>query len=162
MGGVICMSDVIDISPANLDSRLCLLQPVFLIFYIEYNIQMTKYSLDVLIFLFGTSLLFHIQFSLFLPDLHKGCSRDMSGHLIIPCLSEVSILFCDSQIKSFGIVNKTEKKCISFILLFFFWNSFDFSMIYWMLLIWSLVTLPFLKPNWTSGSSTFIYCWSLA
>ena len=27
--------------------------------------------------------------------------------------------------------------------------------------IWSLVPLPFLKPAWTSGSSWFIYCWSL-
>ena len=121
MGGVICMSDVIDISPGNLDSRLCLLQPVFLIFYIEYKVQMTKYSLDVLVFLFWTSLLFHIQFSFFLPDLHKGFSRGMSGHMVIPCLSEVSTLFCDSQINSLGIVNKTEKKkSFSFILLFFF------------------------------------------
>ena len=28
--------------------------------------------------------------------------------------------------------------------------------------IWSLVPLPFLKPAWTSGSSQFTYCWSLA
>ena len=28
--------------------------------------------------------------------------------------------------------------------------------------IWSLVPLPFLNPVWTSGSSQFIYCWSLA
>ena len=28
--------------------------------------------------------------------------------------------------------------------------------------IWSLVPLPFLKPAWTSGSSRFTYCWSLA
>ena len=28
--------------------------------------------------------------------------------------------------------------------------------------IWSLVPLPFLKPAWTSGSSQFMYCWSLA
>ena len=27
---------------------------------------------------------------------------------------------------------------------------------------WSLVPLPFLKPAWTSGSSWFIYCCSLA
>ena len=27
---------------------------------------------------------------------------------------------------------------------------------------WSLVPLPFLKPAWTSGSSQFTYCWSLA
>ena len=31
-----------------------------------------------------------------------------------------------------------------------------------MLAIWSLVLLPFLKPAWTSGSSWFTYCWSLA
>ena len=36
---------------------------------------------------------------------------------------------------------------------FFFWNSLAFSMIQWMLPIWSLVPLPFLKPAWTSGSS---------
>ena len=35
-------------------------------------------------------------------------------------------------------------------------------MIQWMLAIWSLVPLPFLKPDWTSGSSQFTYCWSLA
>ena len=28
--------------------------------------------------------------------------------------------------------------------------------------IWSLVPLPFLNPAWTSGSSRFMYCWSLA
>ena len=31
-----------------------------------------------------------------------------------------------------------------------------------MLAIWFLVPLPFLKPAWTSGSSWFMYCWSLA
>ena len=31
-----------------------------------------------------------------------------------------------------------------------------------MLAIWSLIPLPFLKPAWTSGSSQFMYCWSLA
>ena len=31
-----------------------------------------------------------------------------------------------------------------------------------MLAIWSLVPLPFLNPAWTSGSSWFMYCWSLA
>ena len=37
----------------------------------------------------------------------------------------------------------------------FFWDSLAFSMIQWMLAIWSLVPLPFLKPAWTSGSSHF-------
>ena len=44
----------------------------------------------------------------------------------------------------------------------FFWNSLAFSMIQWMLTIWSLVPLPFLKPASTSGSSRFTYCWSPA
>ena len=44
----------------------------------------------------------------------------------------------------------------------FFWNSLVFSMIQWMLAIWSLVSLPFLNPVWISGSSWFMYCWSLA
>ena len=35
-------------------------------------------------------------------------------------------------------------------------------MIQRMLAIWSLVPLPFLKLAWTSGSSRFTYCWSLA
>ena len=33
------------------------------------------YSLDGLLFLFGTSLLFHVQFELLLPDLHTGFGR---------------------------------------------------------------------------------------
>ena len=35
-------------------------------------------------------------------------------------------------------------------------------MIQQMLAIWSLVPLPVLNPAWTSGSSWFTYCWSLA
>ena len=42
----------------------------------------------------------------------------------------------------------------------FFWNSPAFSMIQWVLAIWSLVPLPFLNPAWTSASSWFMYCWS--
>ena len=44
----------------------------------------------------------------------------------------------------------------------FFWNCLALSMIQWMLAIWSLVPLPFLKPAWISGSLWFTYCWSLA
>ena len=43
-----------------------------------------------------------------------------------------------------------------------FWNSLAFSMFQQMLPIWSLVHLPFLNPAWTSGSSRFTLCWSLA
>ena len=57
-------------------------------------------------------------------------------------------------VKGFGIVSKAEVDV--------FWNSLAFLMIQWMLAIWSLVPLPFLNPAWTSGSSQFTYCWSLA
>ena len=53
------------------------------------------YSLDVLLFLFGSSLLFHVQFSLLLPDLHAGFSRGRSGGLVLPFLSEFSSVYCD-------------------------------------------------------------------
>ena len=43
-----------------------------------------------------------------------------------------------------------------------FLNSLGFSIIQWMLTIWSLVPLPFLNPTWTSGSSQFTYYWSIA
>ena len=57
-------------------------------------------------------------------------------------------------VKGFGIVNKAEIDV--------FWNSLAFLMIQRMLAIWSLVPLPFLKPAWTSESSRFTCCWSLA
>ena len=41
----------------------------------------------------------------------------------------------------------------------FLWNYVTFLMIQGILAIWSLVPLPFLNP---SGSSQFMYCWSLA
>ena len=43
-----------------------------------------------------------------------------------------------------------------------FWKSLAFLMIQRMSAIWSLVSLPFLKPARTSGSLRFTYCWSLA
>ena len=57
-------------------------------------------------------------------------------------------------VKGFGIVKK--KKYM------FFCNFLAFFVIRWMLAIWSLVPLSFLKPVWTSGSSEFIYSRSLA
>ena len=68
---------------------------------------MTIYNLDVLLFLFGTSLLFHVQFYLLLLDLHTGFSRGRSGVLVFPSLSEFSVVYCDPH-KGFGIVNKAE------------------------------------------------------
>ena len=57
-------------------------------------------------------------------------------------------------VKIIGVVNKAE--------VYVFLNSLAFSMIQQMLAIWSLVPLPLLNPRSTSGSSRFMYCWSLA
>ena len=58
-------------------------------------------------------------------------------------------------VKGFGIVNKAEIDV-------FFWTSLPFLMIQPMFAIRSLVPLPFLIQAWTSKSSQFMYCWSLA
>ena len=57
-------------------------------------------------------------------------------------------------VKGFGIVNKAEID-VFLELSCFFNDPEDVA-------IWSLDPLPFLKPAWTSGSSWFTYCWSLA
>ena len=59
-----------------------------------------------------------------------------------------------SRVKGFVIVNKAEVDV--------FLELLAFLMIQRMLALWSLVPLPFLNPAWTSGSSWFMYCWSLA
>ena len=50
-------------------------------------------------------------------------------------------------VKGFRVVNEGRGRR------FFFWNSLAFSVIQWMLAIWSLVPLPFLNSACTLGSS---------
>ena len=57
-------------------------------------------------------------------------------------------------VKDFSVVNEAEVDG--------FWSSLSFSVIHQMLAVWSLVPLPFLNWAYTSGSSWFMYCWSLA
>ena len=52
---------------------------------------MTICSLDVLLYRFGTSLLFHVQ----LLDLHTDFSGGRSGGMVFPSLEEFSIVCCD-------------------------------------------------------------------
>ena len=54
-------------------------------------------------------------------------------------------------VKGFSLVNEREV-----------YVFLAFSVIQQMLAIWSLVPLPFLNPAYTSGSSRFTYCQSLA
>ena len=69
--------------------------------------RVTTYSLDVLLFLFGSSLFFHVQFSLLLPDLHTNFSRGRSGSLVFPSLKIFQFILFQT-VKGFGIVNKAE------------------------------------------------------
>ena len=98
------------------------------------------------------------------------CSMSSSNCCFLTCIQisqEAGLVVCYSHflknfpefvvihtVKGFGIVNKAEIDV--------FLELSCFLMIQWMLAIWSLVPLPFLNPAWTSGSSWFVYCWSLA
>ena len=64
---------------------------------------MTIYSLDELLFLFGTSLLFHVQFSLLLPDLHAGFSRGRSGASLLLDVSHSASFFFFYCLASVGM-----------------------------------------------------------
>ena len=66
---------------------------------------MTIYILDIFLFLFGTSLLFHVQFSLLLPD---RFSRGRSGGLVFPSLQNFPQFVVIHTVKGFGMVNKAE------------------------------------------------------
>ena len=62
-GGITCISEVIDISPCNLDSSLCFFQPGISHALHRCWISRVKiYSLDVLFAQFGSSPLFHVRF----------------------------------------------------------------------------------------------------
>ena len=63
------------------------------------------HSLDVLLFLFGTSLLFNVQFKLLLPDLHIGFSRGSSSGLVFPSLSE----FSTANLENSAVATELEK-----------------------------------------------------
>ena len=69
-------------------------------------------------------------------------------------LEELCIVCCDTHSQKLWHSQQSRSRC-------FFWISLAFSMTQQMLAIWSLFSLPFLSPAWTSGSSQFTYCWSL-
>ena len=65
-GGIICISEVIDIIPGNLDSSLCSSTLAFHMMYSAYKkkSRVTIHSLDILLSKFGASPLFHVWFQL--------------------------------------------------------------------------------------------------
>ena len=117
---------------------------------------MTICSLNVLLSLFETSPLSHVNYnSCFMTYIQVSQETGKvvwHSHLLKNFPQFVVI----HTVKGFSIVNNAE---VDF---FFPWNSLAFSVIQWMLAIWSLVPLPFLNPAYTTGNSQFRYCWSLA
>ena len=105
------------------------------------------------------------------PNLEPVCTMSSSNFCFLTCI-QISqkagqVAWCSHlfknfpefvvihTVKGFGVVSKVEVDI-------FFWNCLAFSMIQWMLAIWSLVPLPFLNTAWTFGISQFKYCWSPA
>ena len=100
--------------------------------------RLTIYSLDVLLFLFGTGLSFHVQFYLLSPNLYTDFSGGRSGGLVFTSLSEFSTVYCDLHSQRLWQVNKAEIDV--------FLELLDFLIIYRLLAIWSLAPLSFLNP----------------
>ena len=69
---------------------------------------MTIHSHDVLLFLFGTSPLFHVQFKLLLPDLHTDFSRGRQVVWYSHLLENFPQFVVIHIVKVFGLVNKAE------------------------------------------------------
>ena len=110
---------------------------------------MTIYSLDELLFLFGSSLLFHVQFYLLLPEVHTGFSKAGQVVWYAHLLKNFPQFIVIHTVKGFEIVNKAEVDVFL---------KFAFPMIQLVLAILSLLPLTLLNPACTSRSSRFMYC----
>ena len=107
------------------------------------------YSLDVLLFLFGTSLLFHVQFCYFLTCTqvsHEAGQVVWYSHLFQNFPQFIVI----HTIKSFGIVNKAEID-VFLELSCFFHDPVDVGNLI-------SVSSAFSKTSLNIGSSQFMYC----
>ena len=81
-------------------------------------------------------------------------SQDEGKVVWYSCLFKNVPVCCDPHSQSlYSVVNEAEVDVSQ--------NSLAFSVIQGMLAIWSQVPLPFLHPACTSGSSWFVYRWSL-
>ena len=69
---------------------------------------MKIYNLDVLLSQFGTSLLFHVRFSLLLLDLYAGFSGGRLGGLVCHLFKNFPQFVVSHTVKRFSIVNETE------------------------------------------------------
>ena len=138
------MSEVVDNSLGNFNSGLWVIQPAFLMMYSAYklnkqgdNIQLRRTPFPI----WNQSVVPSPVLTAVSWAIYRFLRRQIRW-------SGIPISFLQfvvsHTVKGFSIVSEAEVES-------FFWNSHDFSMIQWMLAIWSLVLLPFLNPAWTSG-----------
>ena len=87
---------------------------------------MTIYSLDIPFFLFGTSLLFHVQFCCLLTcmQISQEAGQVVRYSHVFKIFPQFVVIHI---VKVFGIFNKAEVDVL--------WNSLAFLMIHWMLAI---------------------------
>ena len=100
-----CVSEVIDISPGSLESRLCFLQPSILHDVLGVDVKQAgeRHSLALPLSQSVASPPFHARFSLLLPDLHAGFSE--AGRVAcFPVSSRTfqSALCCFVQLREFA------------------------------------------------------------
>ena len=127
---------------------------------------MTKYSLDILLSQFGTSLLFHVQFSILLPDLHTIFSGGRSGGLVYPSLEEFSTVCCDPQSQRLWHSQQSRSRCF-LELSYFFDDTMDVGNLIsgssafskTSLNIWKFMVHILLKPGLENFENYFTSMW---
>ena len=115
---------------------------------------MTIYNLVTLLSRFGTSLFFHVQFWLLLPDLHTDCSGGRSVVWYSHLFQNFPQFVVVHPVKGFGMVNKAEVD-IFLGLSCFFYDAADvgnlisgfFAFSKTSLNIWNFVVHVLLKPG---------------
>ena len=154
-GGVINISEVIVFLLAILIPAYVSSSPAFLMMYSAYKLNKQGDNIQP----------WHTPFPiwsqpvvpcpiLLFPDLHTDFSRGRSGGLVFPISFRIFQFIVIHTVKGFGIINKAEIDV--FLELSCFFNDLAD--------IGNLISGPsaFSKSSLTSGSSPFMYCWSLA
>ena len=107
-GGVICISEVIGISPSNLDSSFCSSSPAFHMIYSGYKLTMQCDNIQLWCALsqFGTSPLFHVWFCYFLTCIQIFRRQiKQSGIQISLRIFQFVVIH---TVKDFGVVSEAE------------------------------------------------------
>ena len=148
-----CISDVTDISPGKLDSSLRFIQPG-----ISPDVQCIQDKQT------GWQ---HIALMYSFPNMEPVCCSMSSFNCCFLMYIQVSleankVVWYSHLLKNFPVCFDPHSQRLRIVNKGDVFLEFScFFMIHWVLAIWSLVPLPYLNPAWTSGSSRFMYCWSL-